>query len=34
VFQVDRAMGRLQFTGQYLPVGNPSHVLFVDLGKN
>ena len=34
VFRVDRAMGRLQFTGQYLPVGNPSHVLFVDLGKN
>ena len=34
VFRVDRAMGRLQFTGQYLPVGNPSHVLFVDLEKN
>ena len=34
VFRVERAMGRLQFTGQYLPVGNPSHVLFVDLGKN
>ena len=31
VFRVDRAMGRLQFTGNYLPVGNPSHVLFVDL---
>ena len=34
VFRVDRAMGRLQFTGQYLPVGNPSHVLFVDLENN
>ena len=34
VFRVDRAMGRLQFTGQYLPVGNPSHVLFVNLEKN
>lgn len=31
VFRVDRRMGRLEFTGNYLPVGNPSHVLFVDL---
>lgn len=31
VFRVDKSMGRLQFTGNYLPVGNPSHVLFVDL---
>jgi 6-phosphogluconolactonase (cycloisomerase 2 family) len=31
VFRVDRATGRLHFTGTYLPVGNPSHVLFVDL---
>jgi len=31
VFRVDRGMGRLHFTGNYLPVGNPSHVLFIDL---
>jgi 6-phosphogluconolactonase (cycloisomerase 2 family) len=30
VFQVDRATGGLKFTGQYVPVGNPSHVVFVD----
>ncbi|MFM8188055.1 MAG: lactonase family protein [Pirellula sp.] len=29
VFRVDKAMGRLHFTGHYLPVGNPSHVLFI-----
>lgn len=33
VFKVDRATGGLAFTGQYVPVGNPSHVVFVDMGK-
>lgn len=33
VFAVDRKLGRLNFTGQYLPVGNPSCVTFVDLAK-
>jgi 6-phosphogluconolactonase (cycloisomerase 2 family) len=33
VFQVDRKLGRLAFTGQYVPVGNPSCVAFVDLAK-
>jgi 6-phosphogluconolactonase (cycloisomerase 2 family) len=31
VFRVDRATGRLAFTGQYVPVGNPSCVTFLDL---
>lgn len=31
VFRVDKAMGRLHFTGNYLPVGNPSHILFIEL---
>jgi 6-phosphogluconolactonase len=30
VFQVDRKLGRLAFTGQYVPVGNPSCVVFLD----
>lgn len=30
VFRVDRATGGLQFTGQYVPVGNPSCVVFLD----
>jgi 6-phosphogluconolactonase len=30
VFRVDGATGGLEFTGQYVPVGNPSCVLFVD----
>jgi len=29
VFRVNRASGGLEFTGQYVPVGNPSHVLFL-----
>ena len=29
VFRVDRMTGRLRFTGQYIPVGNPSHITFV-----
>jgi 6-phosphogluconolactonase (cycloisomerase 2 family) len=31
VFRVDRANGLLDFTGHYVPVGNPSMVAFVDL---
>jgi 6-phosphogluconolactonase len=33
VFEVDRKTGRLAFTGQYVPVGNPSCVTFVEPGK-
>ncbi len=33
VFRVDRDKGTLQFTGQYVPVGNPSIVVFLDLAK-
>ncbi|MFO0870496.1 MAG: lactonase family protein [Pirellulales bacterium] len=33
VFRVDRSRGTLQFTGQYVPVGNPSIVTFVDLAR-
>lgn len=33
VFGVDRPSGLLRFTGQYVPVGNPSIVVFVDLAK-
>jgi 6-phosphogluconolactonase (cycloisomerase 2 family) len=32
VFRADRATGRLSFTGQYVPVGNPSMVVALDLG--
>ena len=32
-FQMDRQTGRLKFTGQYTPVGNPSCVALVDLAK-
>lgn len=31
VFRVDRASGGLSFTGHYAPVGNPSHIVFLDL---
>lgn len=31
VFAVDRATGLLTFTGQYVPVGNPSHIVFLDV---
>lgn len=31
VFRVDRAGGHLTFTGQYVPVGNPSSMVFVNL---
>lgn len=30
VFRVNRESGGLEFTGQYVPVGNPSHVLFLE----
>ena len=33
VFRVDRETGRLAFTGRYVPVGNPSCIVFVDLAK-
>ncbi|HXD85786.1 MAG TPA: lactonase family protein [Urbifossiella sp.] len=33
VFRVDRATGGLNFTGQYVPVGNPSSVAFVEPKK-
>lgn len=32
-FRVDRKSGGLAFTGQYTPVGNPSMIVFLDLGK-
>jgi 6-phosphogluconolactonase len=31
VFRVDRASGRLSFTGHYAAVGNPSHIVFVEM---
>lgn len=31
VFQVDRKTGLLNFTGNYAAVGNPSHIVFLDL---
>lgn len=33
VFRVNRRTGSLEFTGHYAPVGNPSHIVFLDLGK-
>lgn len=33
VFQVNRKTGGLKFTGHYTPVGNPSHIVFLDLAK-
>ena len=32
-FRVNRDTGALTFTGQYVPVGNPSCILFLDLAK-
>ena len=32
-YRIDPKSGGLTFTGQYVPVGNPSHVVFVDLAK-
>ncbi len=31
VFRVDKKSGQLTFTGHYAPVGNPSHIVFLDL---
>jgi 6-phosphogluconolactonase (cycloisomerase 2 family) len=33
VFRVDRQTGALRFTGHYIPVGNPSSIVFLDLAK-
>jgi 6-phosphogluconolactonase (cycloisomerase 2 family) len=33
VFRVDRRTGGLAFTGQYVPVGNPSMIVFLDLAE-
>jgi 6-phosphogluconolactonase len=33
VFRLDRQTGQLAFTGHSTPVGNPSHVVFLDLAK-
>lgn len=33
VFTVDRNTGGLKFTGHYIPVGNPSIIVFLDLAK-
>lgn len=33
VFRVDRETGGLDFTGHYTPVGNPSIIVFLDLGQ-
>ena len=33
VFRVDRETGKLAFTGEYEPVGNPSHIVFLTLDK-
>lgn len=33
VFGVNRETGALKFTGHYAPVGNPSIIVFLDLGK-
>ncbi len=32
-FRADARTGRLTFTGQYTPIGNPSHIAFLDLAK-
>ena len=32
-FRVDQKTGRLNFTDQFTPVGNPSIIVFLDLGK-
>jgi 6-phosphogluconolactonase len=34
VFGVNRQTGKLTFTGHYTPVGNPSHIIFLDLAKD
>jgi 6-phosphogluconolactonase (cycloisomerase 2 family) len=32
-FRIDRKSGGLAFTGHFTPVGNPSIIVFLDLGK-
>lgn len=34
IFDVDRNSGKLEFTGQYTPVGNPSSIVFLDLSRS
>lgn len=34
IFRVDRKTGSLTFTGHYVPVGNPSMLIFLDLAKD
>ncbi|MGV3723146.1 MAG: lactonase family protein [Actinomycetota bacterium] len=34
VFRVNRRTGALKFTGQFVPVGNPSHIVFLNLRKS
>mgnify|MGYP002861352944 CR=1 FL=1 len=34
IFRVDPETGGLTFSGHYVPVGNPSHVLFLELASN
>lgn len=33
VFEVSADKGTLRFTGKYVPVGNPSHIVFADLAR-
>ncbi|MBV9125269.1 MAG: beta-propeller fold lactonase family protein, partial [Planctomycetes bacterium] len=33
VFRVDPQTGGLRFTGHYIPVGNPSAIIFLDLAR-
>jgi len=33
IFQVNKNTGKLKFTNQYAAVGNPSHIVFLDLSK-
>ena len=33
VFQINKKNGSLDFTGHYVPVGNPSHIVFLDLAN-
>lgn len=34
VFEADQATGGLRFTGHFAAVGNPSHIVFLDLARN
>lgn len=33
MFRINRRTGKLSFTGHYTPVGNPSHIVFLDLAR-